>query len=126
MELPGKQWAGWHFSRGKLVTPEGWTISGSEGAWWSLLVRQARAFGQLYRERVPLLAQLSALRHPLWGCVSVPLAGVAASDCSPNRSGVPVTRHFSLIHETFGPNLPRYEMRQTAPKASFELSRGLP
>ncbi|SFC26349.1 Homeodomain-like domain-containing protein [Polaromonas sp. OV174] len=124
MELPSKQWAGWHFSGGKLVTPEGWAIAAHEGAWWSMLVRQARGFGELFRERVSLLAELSALRHPLQGCVSVPLAGGAASDDSPIRSGVPVTRHFSLTRETFGQNLPRYEMRQTTAKAHFELSRG--
>ncbi|WP_366946011.1 VC1465 family Xer recombination activation factor [Polaromonas sp.] len=50
MELPGDSWAGWHFSRGQLVTPEGRTISGKDGSWWSLLVRQAQGFGQLYRE----------------------------------------------------------------------------
>ena len=33
MELPGQAWAGWHFSRGQLVTPEGRTISGRDGAW---------------------------------------------------------------------------------------------
>ena len=56
MELPGKSWQGWHFSRGMLVTPEGRTITGHEGAWWSLLVRQAKSFGQLYRERIALNA----------------------------------------------------------------------
>ena len=48
MELPGKSWNGWHFSRGMLVTPEGRTIAGHEGAWWSLLVGQARGFRALY------------------------------------------------------------------------------
>ena len=47
MELPGKSWQGWHFSRGMLVTPEGRTISGKDGSWWSLLVRQARMFSEL-------------------------------------------------------------------------------
>lgn len=56
MELPGKSWRGWHFSRGMLVTPEGRTITGHEGAWWSMLVRQAKCFGQLYRERIALNA----------------------------------------------------------------------
>ncbi len=50
MELPGKSWEGWHFSRGMLVTPEGRTLTGKDGSWWSLLVRQAQGFGQLYRE----------------------------------------------------------------------------
>lgn len=50
MELPGKGWQGWHFSRGQLVTPEGRTIAGHEGAWWSLLVRQAKGFRELYKQ----------------------------------------------------------------------------
>ena len=49
MELPGPSWTGWHFSQGQLVTPEGRTISGKDGAWWLLLVRQAHGFGGLYR-----------------------------------------------------------------------------
>ena len=32
-----------------LVTPEGRTIAGHEGAWWSLLVGQARGFRELYK-----------------------------------------------------------------------------
>ncbi|UUZ70719.1 VC1465 family Xer recombination activation factor [Polaromonas sp. P1(28)-8] len=48
MELPGKAWQGWYFSAGCLVTPEGRTISGTDGSWWSLLVRQARCFQSMY------------------------------------------------------------------------------
>ncbi len=48
MELPGDAWRGWSFSRGMLVTPEGRTISGHEGSWWSLLVRRAAAFQSMY------------------------------------------------------------------------------
>ena len=48
MELPGRGWVGWHFSRGLLVTPEGRTLDGTDGAWWSLLVRQARCFRAAY------------------------------------------------------------------------------
>ena len=48
MELPGKGWAGWHFSRGALVTPEGRSIEGHESSWWSLMVLRARSFGKLY------------------------------------------------------------------------------
>ena len=47
MELPGKSWEGWHFTRGMLVTPEGRTISGKDGSWWSLLVRQSRCYVDL-------------------------------------------------------------------------------
>ncbi len=58
MELPGEAWHGWSFSRGVLVTPEGRTISGKDGSWWSLLVRQAHGFGELYRE-----AQMAAIER---------------------------------------------------------------
>jgi transcriptional regulator with XRE-family HTH domain len=49
MELPGESWRGWSFSRGMLITPEGRSISGHEGSWWSLLVRQSRCFQAAYR-----------------------------------------------------------------------------
>jgi len=49
-ELPGDTWRGWSFTRGHLVTPEGRTISGKDGAWWSLLVRRSYGFGELYQQ----------------------------------------------------------------------------
>jgi hypothetical protein len=144
MELPGKAWEGWHFSRGQLVTPEGRTIDGSEGAWWSLLVRQSKGFEQLYGEvqRLKRIAVIDGSK----AAVRSPLPEVAAPVFESLGSGVPVTRHFSPeirtntaadlgvevpvtphlspISETFTKNLPRYEMRLTTPKASFELARG--
>lgn len=45
-ELPG--WPGWHMHSGKLWTPEGFSFEPQDAAWWSLLVRQARAFRKLY------------------------------------------------------------------------------
>lgn len=48
MELPGKEWDGWYFAGGVLVTPEGRTLTGKDGSWWSLLVRQARCFQAAY------------------------------------------------------------------------------
>jgi len=68
LELPGADWAGWHFSRGCLVTPEGRSIEGYEGAWWSLLVRQARSVAAL-REQLRLsraacaVAEIGAVRR---------------------------------------------------------------
>ncbi|WP_395055446.1 VC1465 family Xer recombination activation factor, partial [Polaromonas sp.] len=64
MELPGESWRGWSFSRGMLVTPEGRTISGNDGSWWTLLVRQARCFSSMYRKSGQLeraLIELTAL-----------------------------------------------------------------
>ncbi len=54
MELPGKDWEGWHFSRGALVTPEGRTISAQDSAWWSLMVLRARSFSTLYTKLHPV------------------------------------------------------------------------
>lgn len=48
MELPGKAWAGWHFTRGCLVTPEGRVIHAHESSWWSLMVLRARSTTQLH------------------------------------------------------------------------------
>lgn len=50
-ELPGKAWAGWSLSAGRLYTPEGFELAPHEVSWWSLLVRQARSFRALYAER---------------------------------------------------------------------------
>ena len=60
MELPGKSWEGWHFSRGILVTPEGHQITGKDGSWWSLLVRRAAMFDQTARENQRLRCELAA------------------------------------------------------------------
>jgi len=59
LDLPGPHWAGWYFSRGALVTPEGRSIEGYEASWWSLLVRQARATTLLH-EQVRLLRAAAA------------------------------------------------------------------
>ncbi len=47
MELPGESWAGWCFHGDKLWSPEGRSFVGTDGSWWSLLVRQAAMFGLL-------------------------------------------------------------------------------
>lgn len=51
MELPGESWAGWCFHGGKLWTPEGRSIAGTDSSWWSLLVRRAAMFDELYGRR---------------------------------------------------------------------------
>jgi transcriptional regulator with XRE-family HTH domain len=60
-ELPGDGFAGWSMHSGRLWTPEGHPIAPEDGGWWSLLVRQARAFRVLVQrshefERTLLLA----------------------------------------------------------------------
>ena len=47
LELPGQSWAGWEFRGGKLWSPEGRSFEGTDGSWWSLLVRQAHGFREL-------------------------------------------------------------------------------
>ncbi len=51
MELPGESWSGWCFVGGVLYTPENYPITGHDGTWWSLLVRQAAMFGELMAVR---------------------------------------------------------------------------
>lgn len=78
LELPGQSWQGWHFSRGMLITPEGREISGKDGAWWSLLVRQAHSFGQLYRERnLERLAQNQSDAGQVGACARLPVGQAA-------------------------------------------------
>jgi hypothetical protein len=80
-ELPGQSWVGWSFSRGQLVTPEGRTISGSDSAWWSLLVRRAHGFTELYqRQKFEKLAELqTSAQSGLAAEGSVPDAGLVTS-----------------------------------------------
>lgn len=98
MELPGKSWQGWHFSRGMLVTPEGRTISGKDSSWWSLLIRRAHSFGELHRQKY-----LNDVAEAQWasaparaagraeaGLVSVSTKGIA-SDSSSSQSDVIMT-----------------------------------
>lgn len=49
-ELPDGAWAGWRFDAGQLITPEGRQIAPTDGAWWSLLVRQAAGFRGVFDE----------------------------------------------------------------------------
>jgi len=73
-ELPGDAWAGWHMHSGKLWTPEGFAFEPQDGAWWSLIVRQARSFRAVY-------AELSAMRRRI--------------DTPPSNTGVNETSHIA-------------------------------
>ena len=72
LELPGKAWAGWHFTRGCLVTPEGRTIAAHESSWWSLMVLRAQSFAKLYARQKGLAEPLQAVYSE--ACTSQPIA----------------------------------------------------
>ncbi|MDE2416258.1 MAG: hypothetical protein KGN32_00485 [Burkholderiales bacterium] len=91
MELPGKDWAGWHFTRGCLVSPEGRTISGTESSWWSLLILRAQSFGKLY-ERQKALARAPETAY------SEPCTSESLLQPTPAPSDIPLGNH--------GDNLP--------------------
>jgi hypothetical protein len=47
----GADWKDWHVQRGVLYSPEGHRFEASMMTWWSLLIRQAREFQRIMRER---------------------------------------------------------------------------
>ena len=61
MELPGKAWAGWSFSRDQLWSPEGYGFSGRDFAWLNLTSRRSAMFGVLYREREDMRREIDRL-----------------------------------------------------------------
>ena len=61
MDLPGDSWAGWCFHGGKLWTPEGRSFVGTDGSWWSLLVRRAACFDSMFQRTGQLEKALIAL-----------------------------------------------------------------
>jgi len=103
-ELPG--WPGWHMHSGKLWTPEGFAFDPTDGAWWSLLVRQARAFRVQYEranalERA-LLAE-GAGRRPRDG---EPQADVDGRRAEPGPSGSPEGRRAAPALNLFQSHIP--------------------
>ena len=61
MELPGKDWHGWHLGASKLWTPEGHALNPHDAKWWSLLCRRAECGSKALRELAVLKAQAG---HP--------------------------------------------------------------
>jgi len=89
-ELPG--FPGWHMHSGKLWTPEGFGFEPQDGAWWSLLVRQARGFRATYERANALeraLLAKGAARRPGDG---EPQADVDGRCAEPGPSGSPEGR----------------------------------
>ncbi len=108
-EIPFKGWEGWHFSQGQLWTPEGFGFHGKDGSWWSLLVRQARAFNTVYQERNALLRQLNEIAPAHYeflmqhGRPPPRNSGLRASEAQPSSPVIPravlVTPHYRLTGE---------------------------
>jgi DNA-binding transcriptional regulator YiaG len=121
MELPGDAWRGWHFSAGQLITPEGRSISASEGAWWSLLVRQARGFAELRKD----LQKTCQRCEDRLGGSAAGLPGFA-----PDPVEVAVTPHFSPENRTvqppacdFTPSQVSYRLPVFSPKKPHQEPR---
>jgi hypothetical protein len=64
-EIPFQTWHGWHFAGGKLWSPEGHGFTGLDGAWWALLVRQARSSGVLFEQQREFRATIDRLNAEL-------------------------------------------------------------
>lgn len=99
MELPGESWAGWCFHGGKLWTPEGHSFVGTDGSWWSLLVRRSEAFGKQFRSAqgdsaARTAAGVQAKRDPAAGGEARSLPAVAGG-----RREAPA---LDLSHRHFG------------------------
>ena len=71
-EIPFKGWHGWHFSGGKLWSPEGHGFTGLDSSWWSLLVRQARSSGVLFEQQREFRATIARLQAALAVFAGVP------------------------------------------------------
>ena len=101
-ELPDKSWAGWLMHSGKLWTPEGHPIEPRDGAWWSLLVRQARCFRSTFQENTQLRAQLRTVGNGVEvvaGAVAQPQPG---SGSAPGL--VPSKTSLHSVQQDFGQN----------------------
>ncbi len=91
MELPGDGWKGWSFQGTDLVTPEGRIIQAKDGAWWSLLVRNAHAFLATYKESRRLRAMLAA-DAPAGPCgEAVGVGGAEAAGLVPFKTSLKTT-----------------------------------
>ena len=96
VELPGASWQGWSFSRGMLVTPEGRTIAGHESSWWSLLIRRAHGFTELYDRQKSAKLPVRAER------VTVQTSGPGAAGTLPDAGLVSVSTSHTPQNDTWG------------------------
>ena len=130
MEIPGDSWAGWCFHGGKLWTPEGRSFVGTDGSWWSLLVRRAACFDTMFKRSGQFeqaLMALAAERRDGDGASlrAADTAGRAAGRApSGDRREAPVPNllivHFRTTPPTFGANTGAYAINQVA-KTAYSL-----
>jgi hypothetical protein len=97
-ELPDAAWRGWRVWGDTLWTPEGKALRASEAAWWSLLVRMARAF----RRETRLSAGSGLQVGEAVGDGTVAMDGqLAVRSDSPPRSAT--TPHATLLNAVAEP-----------------------
>ena len=130
-ELPGPGWDGWHMHSGKLWTPEGFGFEAVDGAWWSLLVRQARAFKTLYERSGALERQLAGIGAEGLAEVTSACAGASARREVPGPAGLPVgrraappnsfLRHFPTREGRNGANTPSFAIDSIAVTPRYEI-----
>lgn len=101
-EIPFKGWHGWHFSGGKLWSPEGHGFTGLDSSWWSLLVRQARSSGVLFEQQREFRATIERLRLELAGLRQTPTAAVCGGAAGTLDTRTPTERPAFTI-EPFEP-----------------------
>lgn len=95
MELPGESWRGWSFQGGKLWSPEGRSFVGTDGSWWSLLIRRAAMFDRVCLARGPDAARTAV------GMRSVPSAVGGASSPTALAGGRREAPALDLSHKHF-------------------------
>jgi DNA-binding XRE family transcriptional regulator len=117
LELPGKTWAGWQFQGGKLWSPEGRSFEGTDGSWWSLLLRQARQFPVLSARLAQLESKLqkaqAAEGAPPRGGVSAAAAVAANQPCFELGGSAINFGGYVRTHTSFG--IPQYETPSRSP-----------
>lgn len=86
MELPGSQWRGWSISGGKLWTPEGYGLTPSDAAWWSLLARRAEIGAKA-------ITALRALRAPWRAREAAPATGYGRAAPEAGGGGADLAPH---------------------------------
>ena len=103
-ELPHDQWRGWHFSGGKLYTPEGHSIAPQDSDWWSLLVLRAKSFSVMYDKCRALERQLKATGTTATGdrvSAAHEAPGGAVSGLDPQDQGRRAAPGLNLLLEHF-------------------------